>query len=54
MKKFNCPKCNSTDVFTKKIGNHTGLYCGDCGTWIKWLSKNEILLVERQTTNSDC
>lgn len=32
----------------KESGNNTGLYCGDCGTWIKWLNKNEIRLVQRQ------
>jgi len=26
----------------------TGLYCSDCGKWIKWLSKEEIRLYERQ------
>ena len=28
-------------------GNNTGLYCGDCGVWIKWVSKKELPLVER-------
>lgn len=32
----------------KKSGNNTGLYCGDCGAWIKWLNKTEIRLVQRQ------
>ena len=48
MKLFSCGACGSVDIFIKKNGSQTGLYCGDCGKWIKWLSKNEIGLVERQ------
>jgi transcription elongation factor Elf1 len=47
MKEYSCPKCNSTDLFIRKSGNNTGLYCGDCGAWIKWIGKKEIPLVER-------
>ncbi len=42
--KFNsvkCKKCGSDIMFTQIKGNNTGLYCGKCGTWQKWLSKNE-------------
>lgn len=35
-------------MFLDKSGNNTGLYCGDCGTWIKWMNKNEIRLAHRQ------
>ena len=48
MKIYECPQCKSKDVFLSKSGNDTGLYCGDCGTWIKWMSKNEIRLAQRQ------
>lgn len=37
-----CKKCGSTDLFTKKKENNIGLYCSDCGAWIKWLNKNEL------------
>lgn len=47
MKEYECPKCQSKDLFTKKEGNATGLYCGDCGKWIKWVGKEELRLVER-------
>lgn len=47
MKEYSCNKCGSTDLFIKKSGNNVGLYCGDCGSWIKWVSKKELLLVER-------
>ena len=48
MKMFVCPKCKSNDIFTEGSGQQVGLYCGDCGSWIKWLSKKEIRLAERQ------
>jgi hypothetical protein len=52
MKVYECSKCNSSDVFMKQSGNQTGLYCGDCGKWIKWLDKNEQRLVERQINSN--
>ena len=44
MIKFECPKpeCQSHDFFLEKKGNSVGLYCADCGKWIKWLNKDEI------------
>lgn len=48
MKEFTCKKCGSTDLFIKDNGTQTGLYCSDCGKWIKWLGKEELRLVERQ------
>lgn len=37
-----CKKCGSIDLFTKEKGGNTGLYCSDCGSWIKWLGKDEL------------
>lgn len=37
-----CKKCGSTDLYIDQNGNNTGLYCSDCGAWIKWLSKKEL------------
>jgi hypothetical protein len=47
MKNYVCPNCESINVFTDKRGTQTGLYCKDCGRWIKWLSLKEIRLLER-------
>lgn len=47
MQTFACKKCGSLDVFIKESGSQTGLYCGDCGAWLKWLGKEEKRLVER-------
>lgn len=49
MKEYRCPKCNSKNLFVKKVGNNTGLYCGDCGAWIKWVGKNELRAFEYLT-----
>lgn len=48
MKIYRCERCNSTDVFIKYNGPHCGLYCGDCGKWIKWLNQDEERLALRQ------
>ena len=37
-----CKKCGSISLHTEEKGNNTGLYCDDCGAWIKWLSKDEL------------
>lgn len=41
-----CKKCGSISLHTKEKGNNTGLYCDDCGTWIKWLGKDELRAFE--------
>ena len=46
-----CKKCGSTKVFTDTKGNQTGIYCSDCGKWIKWATKNEIRLIEHNSTS---
>ena len=40
--KTRCRKCNGSAFFMKPHNNNTGLYCGDCGAWQKWLNKDEI------------
>lgn len=37
-----CKKCGSIALHTEVKGNNTGLYCDDCGAWIKWLGKDEL------------
>ena len=41
-----CKKCGSVALFTKTSGNAVGLYCSDCGAWIKWVGKNELRAFE--------
>ena len=47
MKVFACNKCGSIDVFIDERGTQKALCCGDCGAWLKWISKKELPLVER-------
>lgn len=37
-----CKKCGSSSLHTETKGSSTGLYCNDCGAWIKWLGKDEL------------
>ena len=37
-----CKKCGSLDLHIEVKGSNTGLYCSDCGAWIKWLGKDEL------------
>lgn len=41
-----CKKCGSISLHTEVKGNNTGLYCDDCGAWIKWLPKDELRAFE--------
>ena len=41
-----CKKCGSIALHTEVKGNNTGLYCDDCGSWIKWLGKDELRAFE--------
>jgi len=43
-----CKKCGSISLHIEIKGNNTGLYCDDCGTWVKWLSKNELRVFEHK------
>lgn len=48
-----CKKCGSTSLHTETKGNNTGLYCDDCGAWIKWLSKDELRAFEHSRKKVD-
>lgn len=41
-----CKKCGSTSLHTEVKGNNTGLYCDDCGSWVKWIGKDELRAFE--------
>lgn len=41
-----CKKCGSISLHTEVKGNNTGLYCDDCGSWVKWLGKDELRAFE--------
>lgn len=41
-----CKKCGSIELHTEVKGSNTGLYCSDCGAWVKWLGKDELRAFE--------
>lgn len=41
-----CEKYGSISLHTEVKGNNTGLYCDDCGAWIKWLGEDELRAFE--------
>ena len=41
-----CTKCGSVDLYTQTKGNNIGLYCSDCGAWVKWINKDELRAFE--------
>lgn len=54
MKNYACNKCGSIDLFIDDRGSQKALLCGDCGSWLKWIGKKELPLVERYiSTNSN-
>ena len=43
---YACGKCGSVDVFIDERGSQKALMCRDCGTWLKWIGKKELPMVE--------
>lgn len=41
-----CKKCGSISLHTEVKGSNTGLYCDDCGAWVKWIGKDELKAFE--------
>ena len=37
-----CNKCESEKLFAEIQGQRRGLYCGECGKWQKWITKQEL------------
>lgn len=51
-----CKKCGSISLHAEVKGNNTGLYCDDCGVWIKWIGKDELRAFEhsmREATKNE-
>lgn len=41
-----CKKCGSVSLHTEVKGSNTGLYCDNCGAWVKWLGNDELRAFE--------
>ena len=57
MKDFVCKKCKNTTYIIQEKSNGkglaTGLYCAKCGTWQKWLNKQEKILYSNHSAEID-
>lgn len=57
MKDFVCKKCGNTTYIVQEKSNGTGLatglYCAKCGTWHKWLNKQEKILYSTHSEEID-
>lgn len=57
MKDFVCKKCgNTTYTMQEKLngtGKALGLYCAKCGTWHKWLNKQEKVVYATVDSDKD-
>lgn len=53
MIEIKCNKCGGTTGYLKAGNVHTGLYCSQCNSWIKWVSKNEISILESDESISN-
>ena len=40
--KLKCNKCDSEKLFIEIQGDRRGLYCGECGKWQKWITREEL------------
>lgn len=50
IKDYKC-KCGHNDFFFADKGNQKGIYCTNCGKWLKWADKDEQNLSMRQETS---
>lgn len=45
---YSCKNCSSTNLRLEGKGTAIGLYCNDCNSWIKWVSKKELGQVKNE------
>lgn len=50
MAEFRCKHCGSLNLELEEKGNQTGLYCCDCGKWLKWVTKEEKRVFNNKNT----
>ena len=52
MSDYKCECGNTSDFFIEYKLPQCGLYCGECGKWIKWLNKDEERLFNHKQSNT--
>lgn len=53
MKEYQCKCGASNKIKLEHKGTATGLYCTECGRWIKWVNKDEQKVVEHIIQQKD-
>lgn len=43
-----CRKCGDSSFYLQQKGMQVGLYCSACGSWIKWVSKQEQVIYKNR------
>lgn len=49
IRKMECKYCGNTDAHNfvlRRKGSQTGLYCVNCGKWLKWVGKVELRAIK--------
>lgn len=47
IKDYKC-KCGCVSFFVERKGSQTGIYCSNCGKWLKWANKDDRNLAMKQ------
>lgn len=45
-KQFPCKKCNSINQYAILKGNRYGIYCAECGSYIKWADSSQTTVIK--------
>ena len=43
-----CRKCSGMGFFLQQHGMQVGMYCDNCGAWLKWVGKKDIESFKRK------
>lgn len=41
-------KCGNDDFYLEQRGKNNAIICNRCGAWVKWASKTEVVLFDKQ------
>ena len=44
----NCRKCGGIGFYLQQSGMQVGMYCDNCGAWLKWVGKKDLDLYRRR------
>ena len=50
---YKCPKCGCEKIYAKPNGRRMGIYCIDCGSWIKWTKYSTMIEIYNNISDDD-